>query len=50
MEGKYATLKVPYMGYRNILILCQEGNRWTVEICDSGKIIQVYEDEFSIDT
>lgn len=50
MEGKYATLKVPYMGYRNILLLCKEGNRWTVEICGSGKIIQVYEDEFIIGT
>lgn len=50
MEGKYATLKEPYMGYRNILLLCKEGNRWTVEICGNGKIIQVYEDEFSIET
>ena len=50
MEGKYATLIVPYMGYRNIQLLCKEGNRWTVEICGSDKIIQVYENEFSIDT
>lgn len=50
MEGKYATLIVPYMGYSNILLLSKEGNRWTVEICGCGKIIQVYEDEFSIDT
>lgn len=50
MEGKYATLIEPYMGYRNILLLCKEANLWTVEICGSGKIIQVYEDEFIIDT
>jgi hypothetical protein len=50
MEGKYATLITPYKGYRNILILCQEGNRWTAEICESGAIIEVYEDEFIIDS
>lgn len=49
MEGKYATLKEPYKGYRNILLLCKEGCRWTAEICDSGKIIEVYEDEFILD-
>lgn len=49
MQGKYATLITPHKGYRNILILCQEGNRWTVEICESGAIIDVYEDEFIID-
>lgn len=50
MQGKYATLITPYKGYRNIILLCQEGNRWMAEICSSGKIIEVYEDEFNIDT
>lgn len=49
MQGKYATLITPYKGYRNILILCQEGNRWTVEICESGAVLEVYDDEFILD-
>lgn len=49
MEGKYATLLLPYCGYRRIRLLCKEGICWSVEICDSGKIIEVYEDEFVLD-
>lgn len=48
--GQTATLIVPYQGYKNIILLCKEGNRWTVEICGSGKIIEVYDDEFIIDS
>ncbi len=48
MEGKYATLKVPYLGYRNIQLICKEEYKWLVELCGSGKIIEVYEDEFII--
>ncbi|WP_195594613.1 hypothetical protein [Bacteroides fragilis] len=48
--GQTATLIVPYKGYKNIILLCKEGNRWTVEICGSGKIIEVYDDEFIIDS
>lgn len=50
MEGKYATLLTPYKGYRNILLLCREGIKWTAEICGSGKIIEVYDGEFVLDT
>lgn len=49
MEGRYATLLTPYLGYRNIQLLCKEGYLWTAEICGSGKIIEVYDDEFIID-
>ena len=47
--GKTATLIKPYQGYRNIEIIAQEGVKWTVSICGSGKIIEVYEDEFVLD-
>lgn len=46
-----ATLKDPYKGYRNIVLveywpsMC----KWEVEICGSGKHIFVYEDEFEED-
>lgn len=50
MEGKYATLLLPYCGYRTIRLLSKEGFCWIAEICDSGKIIEVYEDDFILDT
>ncbi len=49
LEGKYATLKEPYKGYRNIRIIESTGNKWLVEICGSGKEIEVWEDEFELD-
>jgi hypothetical protein len=44
-----ATLKRPYMGYRNIVLIEKTGYKWLVEICGSGKQIEVYEDEFTED-
>jgi hypothetical protein len=41
-----ATLKVPYLGYRNIILIEKIGYKWLVELCGSGKKIEVYEDEF----
>lgn len=43
-----ATLKEPYKGYRNIILIDYRGDFgvWEVEICGSGKHIFVYEDEF----
>ena len=43
-----ATLKEPYKGCRNIILIDYRGDFgvWEVEICDSGKHIFVYEDEF----
>ncbi len=49
LEGKHATLKTPHLGYRNIVLLERLDNRWLVEICGSGKQIEVYEDEFILD-
>lgn len=49
MEGKTATLKTPCNGYRNIILIEKIGCKWLAEICGSGKEIEVYEDEFTID-
>ena len=49
LEGKHATLKTPYLGCRNIVLIERLGYRWLVEICGSGKQIEVYEDEFTLD-
>ena len=43
--GDIATLKVPYKGYRRIELQYT----WLVRICESGKEIEVYEDEFETD-
>ena len=47
--GEYATLKTPYRGYSRILIIRRCGVKWLVEICGSGKEIELYSDEFDID-
>lgn len=46
-----ATLKVPYLGYRNIILIeyWSQMYQWEVEICGSGKHIWVYSDEFEED-
>lgn len=49
LSGKQATLKTPRNGYRNIVLIEKSGCRWTAEICGSGKIIEVFEDEFILD-
>ncbi len=49
MIGKFATLIEAYKGYRNIQIVAQVGCKYTVEICGSGAIIEVYDDEFTLD-
>jgi hypothetical protein len=49
LTGKYATLKTPYNGYRNILLIEKSGYKWLAEVCGPGKIIEVYEDEFILD-
>jgi hypothetical protein len=48
-DGRTATLNEPYKGYRNIELLIKVGNKWLVRICGSGKEIEVYEDEFTLD-
>lgn len=47
--GNMATLKVPYKGYRRIELVEQLQYTWLVRICESGKEIEVYEDEFEPD-
>lgn len=47
--GDIATLKVPYKGYRRIELLERLQHTWLVRICESGKEIEVYEDEFEAD-
>lgn len=47
--GDIATLKVPYKGYRRIELLERLQYTWLVRICESGKEIEVYEDEFEPD-
>lgn len=44
-----ATLKQPYLGYRNIELIEKVEHRWRAVICPSGKEIEVYEDEFTLD-
>ena len=47
--GAVATLNIPYLGYRRIELIEQYGVQWLVRICESGKEITVYEDEFELD-
>lgn len=48
-DGRYATLNEPYLGYYNIELIRKIQYKWLVRICGSGKEIEVYEDEFTID-
>ena len=47
--GDTATLLQPYLGYRRIELIEKCRYKWRVRICESGKEIEVYEDEFEID-
>lgn len=47
--GDIATLKAPYKGYRRIELVKQLQYTWLVRICESGKEIEIYEDEFEMD-
>lgn len=47
--GRYATLNTPYMGYSRVEIVGREGLLWTVTICGSGKILNLYRDEFELE-
>jgi hypothetical protein len=47
--GDTATLIAGYYGYSNILLVQKVEYQWEVEICGSGKIIYVYEDDFILD-
>lgn len=47
--GDIATLKNPYWGYRRIELVERLQYTWLARICESGKEIEVYEDEFEPD-
>jgi hypothetical protein len=49
LEGRHATLKTPYNGYRNVILIEKVGDKWLVELCGNGKRIEVWEDEFILD-
>ncbi len=36
MEGRFATLKIPYLGDRRIRLIEKNEYKWLVEICGSG--------------
>lgn len=47
--GDIATLHKPYLGNRRIELIEQNQYMWIARICDSGKEIEVWEDEFELD-
>lgn len=47
--GDIATLHKPYLGSRRIELIEQSGYMWIARICESGKEIEVWEDEFELD-
>lgn len=47
--GDIATLNKPYLGYRRIELIERNQYTWTARICDSGREIEVHEDEFDLD-
>ena len=50
-DGRYATLNEPYLGYNRIVLVQYRPTmyKWEVEICESGKRLFVYDDEFTLD-
>ena len=47
--GDIATLNEPYLGYRRIELIEKRWYKWRARICESGKEIEVWEDEFELD-
>lgn len=47
--GDIATLHKPYLGYRRIELIEKLQYAWRARICDSGREIEVREDEFKMD-
>jgi hypothetical protein len=46
-EGMTVYLKEPYLGYRVAVLVEKNQYKWTIEL-ESGKQIEVYDDEFEI--
>ncbi len=49
LKGSQATLYKPYQGYKRIQLIEKKGYKWLATIIGSGKLIEVYEDEFELD-
>ena len=47
--GDIATLNEPYLGYHRIELIEKCWYKWRARICESGKEIEVWEDEFELD-
>ena len=47
--GDIATLHNPCLGSGRIELIEQSGYMWIARICESGKEIEVWEDEFELD-
>lgn len=47
--GDIATLHRPYLGYRRIELVEKLQYTWLARICESGKEIEVREEEFELD-
>lgn len=47
--GDIATMTLPYLGYRRIELIEKLQYSWLARICESGKEIEVREDEFELD-
>lgn len=47
--GDIATMPLPYLGYRRIELIEKLQFAWRARICDSGREIEVREDEFELD-
>ena len=47
---KTATLKTPYLGYFQIELIKKIGYKWLCRLVSSGKEIEVFEDEFILNS
>ncbi|MGN0043709.1 hypothetical protein [Alistipes indistinctus] len=47
--GDIVTMPMPFLGYRRIELIEKLQYAWRARICDSGREIEVREDEFEID-
>ena len=47
--GDIVTMPMPFLGYRRIELIETLQYAWRARICDSGREIEVREDEFEMD-
>jgi len=48
-SGMTANLKQPYRGYRAVVLVEKIYYKWLVEIIGSGQLIEVWEDELTVE-